>query len=262
MAFLEGVEMKRLLLGIGIAFAALGAAGAAQAQVEISRTTDGTLTWTGTTFTGASMHYAPSEVYDSTPFSDVSTTISLFSNYKNFMLTSSGGITASAGTIVADTVPVMFSNSGGPPPNVLGWNYDTPADASGTLPLTLGTSGGLATLNFNDGGFDSGVGINYFVYIHLPGDWSTSGTATGDHEFNSVAAGFSIPTFIYDPVSKMTTVFTDNLDYTGGLVALNFTLFGGPAAVPEPSTWAMMIAGFAGLGFLGWRRTPRVRAAA
>ena len=31
----------------------------------------------------------------------------------------------------------------------------------------------------------------------------------------------------------------------------NFTLVIGAAAVPEPSTWAMMLLGFAGLGFLG-----------
>jgi hypothetical protein len=29
----------------------------------------------------------------------------------------------------------------------------------------------------------------------------------------------------------------------------------GPPAVPEPSTWAMMALGFAGLGFLGYRKT-------
>ena len=28
-------------------------------------------------------------------------------------------------------------------------------------------------------------------------------------------------------------------------------------AVPEPSTWAMMILGFAGLGFAGYRKTKR-----
>ncbi len=27
------------------------------------------------------------------------------------------------------------------------------------------------------------------------------------------------------------------------------------AAIPEPGTWAMMLLGFAGLGFAGWRRT-------
>ena len=29
------------------------------------------------------------------------------------------------------------------------------------------------------------------------------------------------------------------------------------AAVPEPSTWAMMVLGFAGVGFLSYRRTRR-----
>ncbi len=32
-----------------------------------------------------------------------------------------------------------------------------------------------------------------------------------------------------------------------------------PSAVPEPSSWAMMAAGFAGLGFLGLRRRKRRR---
>jgi hypothetical protein len=38
---------------------------------------------------------------------------------------------------------------------------------------------------------------------------------------------------------------------------------GGASAVPEPSTWAMMVIGFGGLGFLGWRgsRTTAARAA-
>jgi hypothetical protein len=34
------------------------------------------------------------------------------------------------------------------------------------------------------------------------------------------------------------------------------------AGVPEPSTWAMMMLGFAGLGFAGYRRANKVKAAA
>jgi PEP-CTERM motif len=34
-----------------------------------------------------------------------------------------------------------------------------------------------------------------------------------------------------------------------------------PIGTPEPSTWAMMILGFAGLGFLGYRRNARARTA-
>jgi hypothetical protein len=32
---------------------------------------------------------------------------------------------------------------------------------------------------------------------------------------------------------------------------------GAPVSTPEPSTWAMMLLGFAGLGFLGYRKAKR-----
>ena len=57
----------------------------------------------------------------------------------------------------------------------------------------------------------------------------------------------------------------------GSLNALYFTagpngesdgLFGSLTAVPEPSTWAMMIAGFVGLGFAGYRRSRKTSATA
>jgi len=35
---------------------------------------------------------------------------------------------------------------------------------------------------------------------------------------------------------------------------LGFTLIG--SAVPEPSTWAMLLLGFAGLGYAAYRRRP------
>jgi hypothetical protein len=44
--------------------------------------------------------------------------------------------------------------------------------------------------------------------------------------------------------------------------ALEFTPVSLTPAVPESSTWAMMLAGFAGLGFLGYRQTVKARLAA
>jgi hypothetical protein len=57
-------------------------------------------------------------------------------------------------------------------------------------------------------------------------------------------------------VINLGSIFGPNIDLTiegDGVFA-----FGG--AVPEPSTWAMMLAGFAGLGFLGWRGSRKTAA--
>jgi hypothetical protein len=50
--------------------------------------------------------------------------------------------------------------------------------------------------------------------------------------------------------------YTAQGDGASGYVTINFV------AAPEPSTWAMMLAGFAGLGWLARRRklTPACRA--
>jgi hypothetical protein len=45
--------------------------------------------------------------------------------------------------------------------------------------------------------------------------------------------------------------------YAPGLFGPNFTFTGG---VPEPSTWAMLLIGFAGLGFAGYRTSRRTAA--
>jgi hypothetical protein len=47
--------------------------------------------------------------------------------------------------------------------------------------------------------------------------------------------------------------------HAAGKNAFEFSLGSG---VPEPSTWAMMALGFAGLGYAGFRRNSKVRALA
>ena len=67
--------------------------------------------------------------------------------------------------------------------------------------------------------------------------------------------------FFFDTNSDSNGVFSrawpGTADPNDGLVTGFST-----GAVPEPSTWAMMLAGFAGLGFLGYRRTVKARLAA
>jgi hypothetical protein len=48
----------------------------------------------------------------------------------------------------------------------------------------------------------------------------------------------------------------------GEIEALEFEPASFTPGVPEPSTWAMMLLGFAGLGFLGYRQTAKARLAA
>jgi hypothetical protein len=51
-------------------------------------------------------------------------------------------------------------------------------------------------------------------------------------------------------------------DITSFTQALEFTPASFTPGTPEPSTWAMMLLGFAGLGFLGYRQTAKARLAA
>ena len=52
-----------------------------------------------------------------------------------------------------------------------------------------------------------------------------------------------------------------NMGFVSGPIDLtisdNFGIFVIGGAVPEPSTWAMMLIGFAGLGYAGYRQTKR-----
>jgi PEP-CTERM motif-containing protein len=50
--------------------------------------------------------------------------------------------------------------------------------------------------------------------------------------------------------------------FSPGIFGPNFDLTLGASAVPEPATWAMMLSGFAGLGYAAFRRNSKGRALA
>ena len=79
---------------------------------------------------------------------------------------------------------------------------------------------------------------------------------------------FKDPDGVFDANSVLLTTLVDNT-FSHGQFALydtdaamsfsNFTVSGSlvSGAVPEPSTWAMMLIGFAGIGFVTYRRTKK-----
>ena len=69
---------------------------------------------------------------------------------------------------------------------------------------------------------------------------------------------FEIAGSVTDAVINLGSNFGPNIDLT--INGFGAFVIGGvvPEAVPEPSTWALMLLGFAGLGFVGYRTKSRV----
>ena len=243
------------LFGMGLLAASLSA-GAAHAQL-ISDTNDYTLSWTGSNFGSPSTLYSVSFAYGADPFGSTVYNISIPYDATNLSLFEGGGVTISSPSLTpsppyTSPIEVTFSNSGAL--GDWGLQYNTAA------PLTVGTLGSLPTLTFTSYDGVSFSGIGYYVFAHIPGDWTTEGTSPGDHTNVSVAAGFTTPVFRYS--GGVTTVETFTSDYPGSVTSdLTFILIGG-SPVPEPSAWAMMLIGFGGIGFWRFRRARAASATA
>jgi len=95
---------------------------------------------------------------------------------------------------------------------------------------------------------------------------TTSGLVPGDVLFTFNHVGGSqdsttvslqnitgLQTFTFNETNLTSVVFTPTTT-TGHFVQFDFV---GVTAVPEPSTWAMMILGFFGVGFMAYRRRNR-----
>jgi hypothetical protein len=85
------------------------------------------------------------------------------------------------------------------------------------------------------------------------------GLIDGGGEFSIIINGVqTLESFISDTVINLGSDFGPNIDLTIVLYGSGDFVLGG--AIPEPSTWAMMLVGFAGLGFAGYRSSRRCAA--
>ncbi len=147
---------------------------------------------------------------------------------------------------------------------ILGANYapdgggeSNTYSASSTFDFGYGGDLMLGLIDDQVSGFANGLGFQSMEFTI-----TANGVEILDTTFRSLAVAES---FFHDDVIDLGSDFGPNIDLTFGytLVAdgsggfgFDFAI-GGP--VPEPSTWAMMLAGFAGLGFAGYR-SKRARA--
>jgi hypothetical protein len=85
------------------------------------------------------------------------------------------------------------------------------------------------------------------------------GLIDGGGEFNVIIDGVQLlaEDFVDDSVINLGSNFGPNIDLTIVTYGLGDFALGG--AVPEPSTWAMMLIGFAGLGFAAHQRSAKGR---
>jgi hypothetical protein len=115
-------------------------------------------------------------------------------------------------------------------------NYYVDATTVGVAssPLTAGSGFG-AESNPNSGSQGAGRDALFFNGF-VPGPPSTT---TGINMFS-------------DPAGFMGTLGVDTVNANGFFFGVELS-----PAVPEPSTWAMMILGFAGIGFMAYRRKAK-----
>lgn len=102
-----------------------------------------------------------------------------------------------------------------------------------------------------------------FSFVLAANEWYAVGAiaSVGSGFKNSYDGVLSInpgPTFTADPDYNLNFQnFNDPSSASGfGCCNFHYQLYGNVSAVPEPATWTMMILGFAGVGFLAYRRKP------
>jgi hypothetical protein len=130
--------------------------------------------------------------------------------------------------------------------------------------VSVGASGGAAGVIFSPVtltagteyfvGFENVLGLGLNIVSFFP-DPQPPGTVNLDGWWQGTPAGNNFTIFTPQMVDGELQVFSAPiLNFSGTPLT--------PGGVPEPSTWAMMFLGFAGLGFLGYRRTVKTRVAA
>jgi PEP-CTERM motif len=166
-------------------------------------------------------------------------------------------LTAIAAPARAATITFDWALAG--PATSLG-GFGTPGSGSGTFTATTGANGDLITAITGEIGGNTVTllpqGTNGSDNLLFPiGTSFTGGTSVVDLDTSGIAVSTTLGDY---------HIFGDGSPFSIGTVSGNDIFETGPggfgvgtlavSAVPEPSTWAMMILGFCGVGFMAYRR--------
>jgi uncharacterized protein (TIGR03118 family) len=227
----------------------------------------------GASFTGLAINSTDTELFAA---NDAGGTIDAFNN--NFQLTSTNAFVAPTAVSAKGLVPFNVTDLGG--------NVFVTYAPSGHTAQTMATGGQGAVVEFNQ---TTGAVENTIMNNALASPW---GVAMAPMSFGKFGGDLLVGNFSFEPgVADVINAFNPVTDALVGSIDVNpgagntpgglwsivfggsgsdgtpntlfFTdgingekdgLFGSFTAVPEPSTWAMMLAGFGGLALLAVRR--------
>jgi hypothetical protein len=121
---------------------------------------------------------------------------------------------------------------------------------------TASADAGLAGVAISFSSFPNGVTSGAFDQtfdtsssVIFTSSFLAANGATAASAFGALLAGLQAGEAYFDIHTNVTNNFPNPEDIRGFLQA---------SAVPEPSTWAMMILGFAGIGYMTYRRRNRL----
>lgn len=157
-----------------------------------------------------------------------------------------------------------LTSSGGPSlyGALYAWDGSKPTTMLWQSPVVSGSAAGL--LDFSPVGLNVTQGQTYVAFLSTYGITANShsanvATCLSFSGCNNVNSNPNIGDLVYLSMRDDTVPFSTPWAKLGYQDATFSVTIASP--VPEPTTWAMMILGFAGVGFLAYRRRSQLRVA-